>query len=182
MEELCADWKEKTRCARTERDKTEGIGLASGSRRFAQSMTGDMIRYMSKAVLFVTLTLFLTPLMSAEVRDTGGCPVLLVSATADSDAIAVTFRDMTKMPIRRLEFSCKWPDARADKAHPTRCYEPNGSFMPRDEYTLRYSYQRGVGRRMLVSVKSVTFSDGHIWMPSRRESCRVLTVRLPRAK
>ena len=145
-------------------------------------MTGGMIWGVSKAVPFVILTLFLSPLLSSEVRDTGGCPVLLVSATADSDAIAVTFRDMTKMPIRRLEFSCKWPDARADKAHPTRCYEPNGSFMPRDEYTLRYSYQRAVGRRMLVSVKSVTFSDGHMWKPSKRVSCRVLTVRLPRAR
>jgi hypothetical protein len=141
-----------------------------------------MIWGVSKAARFVILTLFLSPLLFSEVRDTGGCPLLLVNATADSDAIAVTFRDMTRMPIRRLEFSCKWADARADKAHPTRCYEPNGSFMPRDEYTLRYPYQRGVGRRMLVSVKSVTFSDGHIWMPSRRESCRVLTVRLPRAK
>jgi hypothetical protein len=141
-----------------------------------------MIRCVSNAVRIGALTLFLSPLLFSEVRDTGGCPVLLVSATADSDAIAVTFRDMTKMPIRRLEFSCRWPDARADKAHPMRCYEPNGSFMPKDEYTVRYSYQHGVGRRMLVSVKSVTFSDGHIWMPSKRESCRMLTVRLPRGK
>jgi hypothetical protein len=34
----------------------------------------------------------------------------------------------------------------------------------------------------LVTVKSVTFADGHTWMPSKRESCRLLTVRLPHGK
>lgn len=132
---------------------------------------------MSQAVLFVMLALFLP----REVRDTGGCPVLLVSGTADSDAIAVTFRDMNKLPIRRLEFSCKLADARADKAHPTRCYEPNASFMPRNEYTLRYSYPGGARGLMLVTVKTVTFADGQTWKPSKREVCRVLKIRLRRA-
>lgn len=138
-------------------------------------MIEGMIWCMSQAVLFVILAL----LPPREVRDTGGCPVLLVSGTADSDSIAVTFRDMNKLPIRRLEFSCKLADARADKAHSTRCYEPNASFMPRNEYTLRYSYPGGARGPMLVTVKSVTFSDGHTWKPSKREACRVLKIQLP---
>src|SRR5215472_13262629 len=137
---------------------------------------------MSEAILIAALVLFAPTSVLPEVRDTGHCPIMLVSVTADSDAIAVTFRDMGKLPIRRLEFSCKLADARADKAHPTRCDEPNASFMPQNEYTLKYAYPSGVRGPMLVTVKSVTFADGHTWMPSKRESCRLLTVRLPHGK
>jgi hypothetical protein len=124
----------------------------------------------------------LIALAAGRPNDNYACPVLLVSGEADSDTIAVTFRNVDRLPIRRLEFNCKLADARADKAHARHCLEPNASFVPRTEFTVSYAYPRGARGPLLVSVKSVMFSDGHTWKPSKSGSCRVLKIQLPRAK
>jgi hypothetical protein len=78
-----------------------------------------------------------------------------------------------------MEFNCTLADARAAKASPTRCYEPNASFLPRSEYTLNYAYPPGKRGPMLVSLKTVTFADGSTWKPSKKEACRLLKIALP---
>jgi hypothetical protein len=113
------------------------------------------------------------------VASNNDCPVMLVRGTADADTISVVFRNNTKLPIRRMEFNCRLSDARLAKASPTRCYEPNASFLPKVEYTLQYAYPSGKRGPILVSLKSIQFSDGHIWTPSKKEGCRLLTFALP---
>jgi hypothetical protein len=129
------------------------------------------------AVLFVFFPALLTAVPAVAVGN--DCPVMLVSGTAGTDNISVVFRNNTKLPIRRMEFNCRLADAQAAKASPTRCYEPNASFLPRVEYTLQYGYPTGKRGPMLVSLKSITFSDGHTWKPSKKEVCRSLKIALP---
>lgn len=102
------------------------------------------------------------------------CPVTLISAAGEPDAIAVTFRNAGKLPIRRLEFNCTLVHGQIHKAERTPCREENALFFPGAEYTVRYPYPDGVPRPFVVSLKSVTSSDGYIWKPSKREACRIL--------
>ncbi len=132
---------------------------------------------MSKAIQLALLAVFLVPLAGAS----SDCPVMLISGAGDQDAISLTFRNTGKLPIRRLEFNCRRVNARADKARRNHCYEPNVSFLPRTEYTLQYGYPDGKGP-VLVSLKSVMFSDGRTWKPSRRDPCRTLKIVPPRVK
>ena len=92
----------------------------------------------------------------------------------------LTFRNRDKLPIRRLEFTCKMANAPA-KAALVPCYEPNASFLPGGQYTLTYGVPSGRGP-VVVSVKSAMFSDGRTWKPSKRDPCRVLKIPLPRGK
>jgi hypothetical protein len=132
---------------------------------------------MRKAVQLAALAVFLAPLACAS----STCPVMLVSGAGARDTISVTFRNLGKLPIRRLEFNCRRVNARAGKAERSHCYEPNVSFLPRTEYTLQYGYPDGKGP-VLVSLKSVMFSDGRTWKPSRRDPCRTLKILPPRTK
>jgi hypothetical protein len=108
-------------------------------------------------------------------------PGPLVSGAGAQDTISVTFRNLGKLPIRRLEFNCRRANARPGKAEHSHGYEPNVSFLPRTEYTLQYGYPDGKGP-VLVSLKSVMFSDGNTWKPSKRDPCRTLKIVPPRAK
>jgi hypothetical protein len=110
------------------------------------------------------------------------CPIVLVSGAKDQDTISVTFRNVGKVPIRRLEFNCTLPNSRTKAAGQARCYEPNASFLPVGEYTVSYGIPGGSRGAVLVSVKSVMFSDGHTFKPTKRDPCRLLTIRTPRAK
>jgi hypothetical protein len=110
------------------------------------------------------------------------CPIMLVNGAKDRDSISVTFRNVGKDPIRRLEFNCKLANPPAKSPSQARCYEPNASFLPVGEYTVSYGVPGGARGTVLVSVKSVTFSDGREWKPTKRDPCRSLTIRTPRAK
>jgi len=110
------------------------------------------------------------------------CPVVLLSGTAEANTLTFNFRSTGKLPIRSLEFTCKRVDARSDKAQPGRCEEPNASFLPQTVYTVSYAIPGRAPGVIQVSVKSVMFSDGHTWKSSPRDPCRVLKVKLPRAK
>lgn len=132
---------------------------------------------MSKAIQLVILAVFLVPVAEAS----SACPVVLVSGAGAQDTISVTFRNLGKLPIRRLEFNCRRANARPGEAERSHCYEPNASFLPRTEYTLQYGYPDGKGP-VLVSLKSVMFSDGNTWKPSKRDPCRMLKILPPRAK
>jgi hypothetical protein len=106
----------------------------------------------------------------------GACPLTLVSGAGDRDSISVTFRNLGKLPIRRIEFNCVLARGQAHKAGDTACREDNAMFFSATPYTVRYAYPGGVAKTVLVSVKSVMLSDGYVWTPSRRETCRVLRI------
>jgi hypothetical protein len=110
------------------------------------------------------------------------CPVMLVSGTGDADAIVVTFRNVGKLPIRQLEFKCTPAGAQADKGQRAHCREENALFYPGMEYTVRYPYPGGVRRAVLVTVKSVTLSEGYVFKPSKRQPCRTLSISPGRKK
>ena len=137
-----------------------------------------MIPRMSKA-----LPLALLALAFASRGDTkGSCPIMLVGGAKDQDTISVTFRNTAKLPIRRLEFRCRLANPPAKGAGQARCYEPNASFLPVGEYTVAYAIPGASRGAVLVSVKSVTFSDGHIFKPTKRDPCKTLTIRMPNKK
>jgi len=134
---------------------------------------------MWKAIPLVLLTLLAVPRADAA---KSACPVLLVSGTGDHDGINVTFRNIGKLPIRRMEFNCRPLHAQTGRAQLGHCSEPNASFVPRTEFTVSYPYPGGKPGPLLVSLKSVMFSDGHTFKPSKRDPCRVLKITPPRAK
>ena len=137
-----------------------------------------MIPRMSKA-----LPLALLALAFASRGDTkSSCPIMLVGGAKDQDTISVTFRNTAKLPIRRLEFSCRLTSPPAKGVGQARCYEPNASFLPVGEYTVSYAIPGGSRGTVLVSVKSVTFSDGHIFKPTKRDPCKTLMIRMPNKK
>ena len=133
---------------------------------------------MEKAIAVLALALALAP--RGETKS--ACPIMLVSGSKDQDSINVTFRNTAKSPIRRLEFDCRLANARAGASRQARCYEPNASFLPVGEYTVSHAIPGGSRGTVLVSVKSATFSDGHVFKPTRRDPCRTLTIRTPSKK
>jgi hypothetical protein len=109
-------------------------------------------------------------------RGSGTCPLTLVSGAGDRDSISVTFRNVGKLPIRRIEFNCVPARGQAHKAGDADCREHNAMFFSETPYTVKYAYPGGVARTVLVSVKSVTLAGGYVWKSSRHETCRVLRI------
>lgn len=133
--------------------------------------------------MFNPLSFALVPMLMAPPVDApNACPVMLLSGSGEPNAITVTFRTTGRLPIRRLEFGCKRVDAKTGKSQRAQCYEPNASFVPRSVYTVSYGIPGSAPGTAVVEVKSVTFSDGHTWKPTKRDPCRTLKIRLPRAK
>jgi len=110
------------------------------------------------------------------VRASGTCPLTLVSGAGDRDSISVTFRNVGKLPIRRIEFNCVLAHGQAHKAADADCREDNAMFFSATPYTVKYGYPGGVAKAVLVSVKSVTLAGGYVWKPSRHETCGVLRI------
>ena len=128
---------------------------------------------MSNAIQLAILIVFFASLAGAS----SSCPVTLVSAAAEPDAITVTFLNAGKLPIRQLEFNCALLRPHTPKAQPpARCREQNALFFPGTEYTVRYAYPGGNAKPVRVSLKNVTLSNGYVWKPTRRQPCRVLNV------
>jgi len=129
------------------------------------------------------LAVALLPMLMAPPMDPNvACPVMLLSGSGEPNSISVSFRTMGRLPIRQLEFSCKKVDAKTGKAHAAQCYEANASFVPRSVYTVSYGIPGDAPGTVVVGVKSVMFSDGHTWKPSKRETCRPLKIKMPRGK
>jgi hypothetical protein len=103
----------------------------------------------------------------------GACPVMVISGAGERDNIVVTIRNSGKLPIRQLEFTCT--PLRAS-AHDRPCREENALFYPGMQYTVRYPYPGGARGTVTVAVKSVTMSDGFVWKPSKKQSCRALRI------
>jgi hypothetical protein len=98
------------------------------------------------------------------------CPVMMVSGVVEGNDLVVTFRNVGKLPIRRLEFACT-AGRRAGV-----CREGNALFYPGMEYTVRYPYP-GNGRDVVtVAVKAVTMSTGFVWKPAKKQPCRGLRI------
>jgi hypothetical protein len=133
---------------------------------------------MWKAIQLILLALFL----ASQADAASSCPVLLVSGTGDHDGITVIFRNIGKLPIRRLEFNCRPLHAQSGRVQSGSCSEQNASFIPRVQYTVSYPYPGGKPGPLLVSLRSAMFSDGHAFKPSKRDPCRMLKITLPRAK
>lgn len=110
------------------------------------------------------------------------CPVMMVSGTGNPDAMVIAFRNAGKLPIRRLEFNCTPVHAQTGKRAGKLCREENAVFYPGAEYTVRYPYPGGTAQAMVVSLKSVTLSDGTVWKPSKGQPCRVLRISPRRSK
>jgi hypothetical protein len=104
------------------------------------------------------------------------CPIMLVSGSGDADGIVITFRNTGKLPIRQLEFNCTPSGAQAGKRKHSPCREGNALFYPGMEYTVRYPYPDGARRVVVVTVKSVTQSEGFVFKPSKRQPCRTLRI------
>ncbi len=104
------------------------------------------------------------------------CPILLVSGAADQDHISITFINMGKLAIRQLEFNCGPRNSTIGKmATLSPCRENNSLFYPGHEYTLDYANQHQ-SHDVLISVKSITLSNGNVWKPSRSQSCRMVAI------
>ena len=131
-----------------------------------------LIQRMLRAIQLAVLAVSLVALADAS----SSCPVTLISGGGDPDAIIVTFRNAGKLPIRQLEFNCTPIHAQSQKTQRGLCLEKNALFFPGMEYTGRYTYPGGIPGPVLVSLKSVTLSDGYIWKPSQRQPCRVLKI------
>jgi hypothetical protein len=91
---------------------------------------------MWKAIPLVLLTLLVVPRADAA---RSACPALLVSGAGDHDGITVIFRNIGKLPIRRLEFNCTPLHAQGHRTQPGQCSEQNASFIPRTEFTRELS-------------------------------------------
>jgi len=131
---------------------------------------------MSRRVPFTIGILFaLAPAIHAVM-----CPVAMVSGAGERDGISVTFRNQTKLPIRRLEFRCAVATG-GRKAQTGSCQERNALFYPGGEYTVRYPYPGGVAKPVIVTVRSVMLMDGFVWKPTKHDVCRVLRIGSPKA-
>lgn len=130
----------------------------------------------------VVVAIFLLSMAASACAAGSPCQVALLSGEANGGTISLTFRNLARVPIRRLDFSCRLTRAQSSKIQPPQCVEPNASFLPQSVYTVHYAYSRGTRGPVVVSVRRVLFSDGHTWQPTRALGCRVLTVQLPGSK
>jgi hypothetical protein len=122
----------------------------------------------------------ISPVLSLLAFGSGTCPINLLQADRDANSISITFQNVGKLPIRRLEFDCAPLQEPGHKEQPITCREANALFFPGMEYTVSYPYPKGVSGRILVSVKSITLSDGYFWKPSKNDRCGELRVDLHR--
>jgi len=137
-----------------------------------------MMERMLNSFSFALLSALMAPPMDVK----NACPVTLLSGSGEPNSISVTFRTTGRLPIRRLEFTCTRVGMKTTKGQEAQCTEPNASFVPRSVYTVSYVIPGSAAGTVLVKVKSVTFSDGNTWKPTKRDPCRPLTIKLPRGK
>jgi hypothetical protein len=131
---------------------------------------------MAKAIRVAIFALSVTSLANAA----GACPAVLVSGGAEQDGISVTFRNIGKLPIRRLEFNCDVMRARlGEPRRQLHCREDNALFYPGIEYTVKYPHPDRTPRPVVVSLKSVMTSDGNFWKASKSGVCGTLTIEPP---
>lgn len=127
-------------------------------------------------------TLILGILLLPAFAIAGSCPVMLVSSSRDSDTISITFRNMGKVPIRRVEFACRTAVKHGGKLHTFRCAEENASFLPYDEYTVSYVIPHDARGTILVSWKSMLLAGGQTVKATKNGGCRTLTARRERTR
>jgi hypothetical protein len=137
-----------------------------------------LFKCMGKEILVAGLVLILTPLAHAS----SPCPFTLVSGEVAPHSLTLTFWNTGKLPIRRLELNCTLVRAQANKTESIPCREQNALFFPGPEYTVSYAFAGALPRSALVSLKSVTLSNGFIWKSSRRQPCRAMKIYSKRAK
>lgn len=123
------------------------------------------------------LTLISAILLQPALAIAASCPVMLVSSTRDSNAISINFRNMGKVPIRRIEFACRTAVRHGVKPQTFRCAEENASFLPYNEYTVSYAIPRDARGPILVSWQSMLLAGGQTVKPTKNGGCRTLTAR-----
>jgi hypothetical protein len=101
------------------------------------------------------------------------CPVSLFDGKADRDGIALSFRNIGKLPIQQLVFGCASSKTPASQ-HPN-CHEETGLFFPGTDYTSSFAYPGSAGS-ILVSLQSARLAGGSLWLAKRDQRCRPLRV------
>ena len=115
-------------------------------------------------------------LLLTSFAEASPCPLTLVSGEADRNAIVLTLRNAGKLPIRGVEFNCAPLHPRAKNPQAADCRERNLLFFPGTTNTVSYAYAGRIPQTLLVSVVSITLSDGFVWKPSKHDTCRVLQI------
>src|SRR5579859_2560149 len=133
---------------------------------------------MSKVLGVVMLALILAPFADAS----SPCPLTLIGGEIAPHSLTLSFWNTGKLPIRRVELNCTLVRAQANRTQSIPCVEHNSLFFPGPEYTVSYAYAGSPPRSALVSLKSVTLSNGFVWKSSRRQPCRAVKIYPARAK
>ncbi len=116
---------------------------------------------------------FLAPLSHAD----NFCPIILVSGVNDQGSLTVSFRNAGKLPIQQIELNCTRLREQGQRSRGSVCHVETGLFFPGTEYEMKYTYPGGIPRVVLVSLRSVTLSDGYVWKPARGQTCQPLKIR-----
>ena len=133
---------------------------------------------MSKGICAAVLASVLTPSAHA----TSPCPLTLIGGEIAPHSLTLSFWNTGKLPIRRLELNCTLVREQAGKSQNIPCLERNALFFPGPEYSVSYAYAGNLPQSALVSLRSVTLSNGFVWKSSRRQPCRKLTIYSKRTK
>jgi hypothetical protein len=133
----------------------------------------DAVRARSaKAVIILCLV----AVSGRQSRAGMACPTLLIDGSADGDSIAMTFKNVGKMPIQLLELDC----AKANTTRRSTCDTETGIFFPGTTYPIHFSYAGGNARFILVSLNSARLAHGYMWQRGRDQACH--TLKIPRKK
>ena len=127
---------------------------------------------LSKAITLAMLLGFLAPFSYAGAF----CPITLLSGANEQNGVMVSFINVGKLRIQRIELDCTGLRDQAHQVQGSVSHEESGLFFPQTVYEMKFTYPRGVPRVVLVSLRSVTLPDGYIWKPSRRQTCRLLKI------
>ncbi len=97
------------------------------------------------------------------------CPVSLFDGKAGPDGIALSFRNVGKLPVQQLAFAC------TPSKGPAVCHEEMGLFFPGTDYSSSFAYP-GRAASIVVSLQAARLADGSMWLAKRDQHCRPLRV------
>jgi len=133
------------------------------------------IRMALKALLRSSLAaLCLLILFAKHTRAEIACPIMLFDGKADPDDLGLSFMDTAKVPIRQLEFYCS--AAGRHSARRSVCHVETGVFYPGTPYSIRFGFASKNAHTILVSLRSVQFSEAYLWTSTHDQACRSLRI------
>lgn len=102
------------------------------------------------------------------------CPMMIYDGNANQEELNLRFMNTAKVPIRQIEFYCTPLDGHSKQR--TLCGVESGIFYPGTPYSARFNYPSTRARIILVSLRSVQFSEGNMWMSGHDQACRSLRI------